>query len=199
MSLVLTFPDKRFKLQLEHPMSVADFYNYSHANPELVMELETDGSITVMSPVTFRSGKIENLFSAYLTIWSIETGLGEVFSSSTGFTLPDGSVRAPDTAWVSDEKIAQLSEEDQQSFAPLVPEFIVEVRSKTDRLPDLQTKMQDTWIGNGVHLAWLIDLANEQVFIYRADQSVEIVNGFASLLSGEQVLPGFSFDLKHIK
>lgn len=199
MSFALTFPAKRFKLQLEHPMSVADFYTYSHTNPELVMELETDGSITVTSPVTFYVGKIENLFSTYLGIWSIETGLGEVFSSSTGFTLPDGSVRAPDTAWVSDEKIAQLSEEDQQSFAALVPEFIVEIRSKTDRLKDLQTKMQETWIGNGVRLAWLVDLANEQVFIYRADQSVEVVIGFSSLLSGEQVLPGFSFDLKHIK
>lgn len=199
MSITLTLPDSRYRLSMEEKVDHEGFYAYSRAHPELLMELDNKGNIIIMSPVTHRSGKAESFFITYLNIWAIENDTGEVFSSSTGFTLPDGSVRSPDAAWVGNEKIEALPEAERDRFAAVVPDFIVEVRSKTDRLKVLQAKMQETWIGNGVQLGWLVDLENEQVYIYRADQSVGIIKGFDQTIDGEALLPGFQFDLSRLK
>ena len=172
-----------------------DFTNYSAAHPELVMEREPDGEITIMSPVHLKSGSRESRIGFYLSLFVLPRALGEVYSPSTGFTLPDGSVRSADAAFVSQEKLDTLSEEELNSFARIVPVFVVEVRSNTDQLGKLQTKMQATWIDNGVRLAWLIDPRNEISYIYRADGSEEVVAGFDQSLSGEDVLPEFVFEL----
>ncbi len=198
MSITLTLPDKRYRLVHDERIGLDFFYEYSQAHPELIMELDTDGTIIVISPVTLKSGKAEGIFITYINIWAIEHGMGEVFSSSTGFTLPDGSVRSPDAAWVSDEKMEKLPAEERNRFAALVPDFIVEVRSKTDRLKVLQAKMQETWIDNGVRLGWLVDLENEQVYVYRADGSIEVIKSFDESVSGEHILSGFSFDLRRL-
>ena len=198
MNQVLQLPDRPVSLVMEKPLTVAEFLTFSLANPELVMEREADGKINIMSPVGFRSGKVENLIATRLTLWSLERGAGEVLSSSTGFTLPDGSVRSPDAAWVSTEQLAGMEPEELDRFAAIVPEFVVEVRSKSDSLATLRDKMQQVWIANGTQLAWLIDLQDEQIFVYRSDGSVAIVESFSGELSGEDVLPDFRFDLTEL-
>ena len=110
--------------------------------------------------------------------------------------LPNGSDRSPDASWVKRERWEALTPEQQETFAPLSPDFVVELRSPSDSLKALQTKMQE-YMDNGVRLGWLIDRKNQRVEIYRQGQEVEIVSSPATL-SGEDVLPGFVLDLKDI-
>lgn len=121
---------------------------------------------------------------------------GQAFSSSTGFTLPDGSVRSPDTCYVSAEQLSGFTKEDLKHFAKIVPEFVVEVVSPSDELEDVEEKMRSTWIANGVQLGWLIDVDADKLWIYRADRSVELVTPLDRTIDGEDVLPGFTFDLR---
>jgi Uma2 family endonuclease len=120
--------------------------------------------------------------------------LGRTFDSSTGFILPDGSMRSPDIAWIINEKWDSLSAKEKQRFLPFAPDFLVEVLSPSDHLQPAQEKMQK-WIQNGARLAWLIVPKQQLSFIYRADSTVDKVEGFDKSLSGEDVLPGFAFDL----
>jgi Uma2 family endonuclease len=110
--------------------------------------------------------------------------------------LPDGSVRSSDGAWANSDKVNALSPEERKKFASLVPDFVIEIRSSSDRLSKLKSKMKDTWIKNGVRLAWLIDPIARKAYIYRADGSEEVIPNFNHVLSGEDVCPGFQLDLK---
>ena len=159
------------------------------------MEQEADGTITFLGPVGRKSGNRENQINAVLTMYEWEHP-GESFSSSTGFRLPDGSLRSPDAAYVSREKLDTIPEEEQDKYLRVVPDFVVEIRSRTDILKDLEGKMRDTWIANGVRLAWLVDVDEDKLWIYRADHSVELVTPLDRVVSGEEVLPGFTFDLQ---
>ncbi|MER0440845.1 Uma2 family endonuclease [Emticicia sp. W12TSBA100-4] len=137
-----------------------------------------------------------------MNIWKRRNG-GHVYDSSTGFRFVDGSVRSPDAAWVSEEKYAQISEEDRRKHLSVAPEFIVELmrdaaQSETDSLKDAQNKML-SYIENGVLLGWLINPKIETVYIYRADGTISKVEGFSQSLSGEKVLAGFEFDLSLLK
>ncbi len=118
--------------------------------------------------------------------------------SSAGFTLPDKSVRSPDTAWLSNEKWEALSLEERKKFGHVSPDFVVEVMSPSDDLPFLQNKME-MWIKNGVQLGWLIGTEEKAAYIYRADGSINKINSFNHILRGENVLPGFSFDLSILR
>lgn len=125
-----------------------------------------------------------------------------MYSSASGFDLPDGATKSPDVAWSSPETLAAAGAEtsDEDAFVRVVPDFVAEVRSKTDRLKRLQIKMTDVWIANGVRLAWLIDPYEEKVYIYRPGREVETVQGFSGqALSVQEVLPGFSFPLEKMK
>ena len=123
-----------------------------------------------------------------------------VFSPSTGFDLPDGSTKSPDVAWISKEKTEQLyTQQIEEKFISIIPDFIAELRSKSDQLKKLQKKVKETWIKNGVRLAWLIDPYEEKAYIYRADGSREVITGFDRQLSGEEVLPGFVLDLSRFR
>ncbi|MEM7575157.1 MAG: Uma2 family endonuclease [Bacteroidota bacterium] len=195
MSFSLKLPQDRVSMRTDREMTDQEFLEFCLTNKELFIEREKDGTISIMSPVTYRSGKAESKFQLYLGIWALEYG-GEVFSSATGFTLPDGSVKSPDAACISDPKLSALGREEQDRFAKIVPDFVVEVRSKSDRLKQLQRKMTEAWIANGVQLAWLVDLEQQKVFVYRPDGSVSLTEGFQNQLQGESVLPGFTFDLR---
>ncbi|MCP9236242.1 Uma2 family endonuclease [Lewinella sp. JB7] len=157
-------------------------------------ELEVDGRLKIMSPVGGLSGNRENEFNADLTLYARAQG-GKAFSASTGFRLPDGSIRSPDAAYLSDAQLSQLSPEQFEKFIPAGPVFIIEVLSVSDGLREAETKMRDTWIANGVRLAWLADVDNQRLWIYRADHSVELVSPLDRTITGEDVLPGFTFDL----
>jgi Uma2 family endonuclease len=131
-----------------------------------------------------------------LGIWNRQTRLGKTFSSSTVFTLPNGSKRSPDAAWVELSRWESLSKEERKKFALLAPDFVIELRSETDRLPPLQLKMAE-YRDNGVRLGWLINPRDRQVEIYRLDCDVEVLADPLTL-SGEDVLPGFTLDLSPI-
>jgi Uma2 family endonuclease len=124
---------------------------------------------------------------------------GEVFDSSTGFTLPDRSILSPDASWIANEKFAALSDEEKDRFAAICPDFVIELRSKSDSLVELQNKMI-SWIKNGVELAWLIDTKGQTSYIYRSKSpDVETIQGFNAKLIGEGLMDGFILDLSLIK
>jgi Uma2 family endonuclease len=177
----------------------ATFKAFCQENPELRVELEPDGTLTIMPPTHFDSGHFELEIAGELRNYAKKQGTGLAFGSSAGFKLPDGSTRAADAAWVSNEQVARLTPKERKSFARVVPEFVVELRSDTDRLAHLKGKMTNAWIANGVRLAWLIDPVEQKAYIYRADGSIQVVTDFTSKLNGENVLPGFEFDLGLLK
>ncbi len=193
--LVQLPPDRSATLSFDRTLSLAEFTEFCVQNPELVVEREPDGKITIMTPVGFLSGRRELRLGAYLTIWAIENGMGDTASSSTGFTLPNGSVRCPGAVWISDERLAAVPKEELESFPALVPDFVAEIRSKSDDDRPLQRKMEETWMAQGVRLGWLIDSYLGEVRIYRPETETEVLPIEGTILSGEDVMPGFSFDL----
>lgn len=126
--------------------------------------------------------------------------MGKVFDSSTEFRLPNGAKRSPDASWIKLERWEALSREDRQRFPPLCPDFVVELRSRTDSLDELRAKMRE-YRDNNSRLGWLIDPQTPLVEIYRPNRDVETINFSLEeppTLSGEEVLPGFVLDLAPI-
>lgn len=185
---------------LQNPLSREEFIALAGQFPELRMEREADGKVTVMSPVKKGSGRRESGVIFFVFLWYYQNRKGEVYSSSTGIELPDGAVKSPDCAWVSDERLAGLPEDADENFLQVMPDFLVEVRSSTDRIASLKKKMVNVWMKNGVRLAWLIDPYMEKAWIYREGQPVEELSGFEGrVLSGEEVMPGMELPLMELK
>ncbi len=172
------------------------FYQLCVANPEHLLELTAEGVLILMAPVGGESGNREMELGTDLTIWNRQTRLGKVFSSSTIFKLPLGGKRSPDAAWVEISRWNALDTESRQKFPPLAPDFVIELRSRTDGLAELQEKMIE-YQNNGVRLGFLINPQEQQVEIYRIGREVEIVQS-PTKVSGEEVLPGFVLDLSSI-
>lgn len=171
------------------------FKRFCAANPDLRIEQDKDKNVIVMAPTFSESGWINTRLIGEVYIWNKTTKLGYDFDSSTGFRLPNGAKRSPDVSWIAKERWEALSQAEQEDFAPICPDFCIELRSKTDRLKIVQAKVRE-YIDNGCRLGWLIDPIEKQTHIYRQNGSIEIINGFDKKLSGENVLPGFEFDLK---
>ena len=131
-----------------------------------------------------------------LGLWARENGNGAAFSSSAGFTLPNGALRSPGASWILKSRLAELTEEQKDGFAPISPDFVIELRADADNPSVLRRKM-DEYMDNGVRLGWLIDTVDYLIYIYRPGAAVEILEGPESL-SGEPVLPGFTLDLNPI-
>jgi Uma2 family endonuclease len=172
------------------------FYQLCVTNPEQPLELTAQGVLIVMSPVGGESGKREFRLSGQLFTWNESSELGEAFSSSTIFKLPLGSKRSPDVAWIERSRWDAITSEEREKFPPLAPDFVIELRSRTDNLSDLQEKMAE-YQANGVRLGWLINPQQQQVEIYRLGQAVEVIQSPLTL-NGESVLPGFTLDLRKI-
>ena len=164
--------------------------------PDLRIELTREGEIILMPPTFTKTGIQNAKLSGRLLIWNEATGSGETFDSSTLFLLPNGAKRSPDAAWVEKSRWEALTEDEQEGIAPICPDFVSELRSRTDRLSTLQKKMRE-YRDNGAKLGWLIDPVSRRVEVYRPGQEVEILDNPASV-SGEPVLPGFTLDLKGI-
>ncbi|NJM57286.1 MAG: Uma2 family endonuclease [Synechococcales cyanobacterium RU_4_20] len=162
-------------------------------NEALRFEMTAQGDLIVMPPVGGTSGNRESDLNADVQIWNRRSRLGKVFSSSTVFRLPNGAKRSPDVAWVEQSRWEALSKEDQEKFPPIAPDFVIELRSRTDRLASLQAKMQE-YLDNGVRLGWLINPQDQQVEVY-ALEAVTVTLPLPTQLSGAAVLPGFVLDL----
>ena len=171
------------------------FYQLCLRNPELQLERNPQGELIIMSPVGGESGKKEADLIFDIGNWNHQTKLGVVFSSSTIFSLPKGGDRSPDVAYVSLERWESLTPEEREGFPPICPDFVIELRSKSDRLKPLQEKMPE-YLASGLKLGWLINPQQKQVEIYRPNQTVEIVNMPVNL-SGEDVLPELNITLDY--
>jgi len=165
-------------------------------NPDARLERARDGTLVLMPP-TGADGSRRNLnLAIQIGAWNEAARLGVAFDSSGGFELPDGSVRAADAAWVSLPRRQRLTQAQRKTFAPLCPDFVVELRSPSDRMADLREKMID-YIANGVRLGWLIDPYEKRVEAYRPDREVEELLAPESL-AADDVLPGFLLKLAPI-
>ncbi|MEH2037652.1 Uma2 family endonuclease [Nostoc sp.] len=183
-------------LKLKIDLTDEQFFQMCQKNRDYRFERTASGELLIMPPTGSDTGNRNFDMVVELGIWNKQTKLGKGFDSSTGFTLPNGAERSPDVSWVKIERWNALTAEQQEKFAPICPDFVVELRSRTDSLKELQEKMQE-YIENGTQLGWLIDRKNKRVEIYRPGKDVEILDNPASL-SGENVLPGFVLDLQEI-
>ncbi|MEH1781346.1 MAG: Uma2 family endonuclease [Nostoc sp.] len=183
-------------LKLKIDLTDDQFFQMCQQNRDYRFERTASGELLIMPPTGSDTGRRNVKITTQLDIWNSDTNLGEVFDSSTGFILPNGAERSPDASWIKIERWNALTPEQQEKFAPICPDFVVELRSPSDSLKDLQEKMQE-YIENGAQLGWLIDRKNKRVEIYRPGEDVEILNNPTSL-SGENVLPGFVLNLQQI-
>ncbi len=178
------------------PITEEQFYQLCLNNPELRIERSALGEITIMPPAFSDTGNRNFKISHQVGTWAEQDGTGEVFDSSAGFMLTNGATRSPDTAWILTDRWNALTPEQQASFAPIVPDFVIELRSASDTLEGLQEKMQE-YIENGVRLGLLIDRKSRRVHRYRPGQSPEILENPESV-SCEPELPGFALKMAKI-
>ncbi|WP_377478326.1 MAG: Uma2 family endonuclease [Microcoleus anatoxicus] len=183
-------------LELTLELTDEQFFQLCQNNRDLRFERTANGELIIMSPTGSETGRRNSGLNFQLTAWNIQNNLGVVFDSSSGFKLPDGSDISPDSAWVRRDRWDALTPEQKEKFAPICPDFVVELRSASDSLEKLRAKMK-VYIKNGAKLGWLLDRKNRQVEISRPDRDVEIIYSPVTL-SGEDVLPGFVLDLSDI-
>jgi Uma2 family endonuclease len=180
------------------PFIVTDdeFVELTKANPELRFERLATGEVTIMPPTGSDAGVSSGGVFAQLWSWNNQNRSGYCFDSSTGFRLPDGAIRSPDAAWVPKERYEALAPALRRGFAPICPDFVVEVVSPSDDLETVQAKLRE-YILNGARLGWLIDPETRRVEIYQPGESVTVFDDPATM-AGEPVLPGFILDLSRV-
>lgn len=178
------------------PMSTEEFYRFCQANRALRIERTATGEIIVLPPAVADVGHRNFNLIGQLGLWVEQDGTGLGFDSSTGFTLPNGAVRSPDASWIRAEKWETLSDSEKASFAPICPDFVIELRSKSDTIKGLKTKMEE-YLANGVSLGWLIDRCNKTVHIYRPNQTPQILEN-PDVVNGDPELPGFQLPMAKI-
>ncbi len=196
MNLVLDSIDLPIRIRTARPMSDDELLEFCRVNELARVERDANGELIVMSPTGTEGGGMESEVGGALFVWARADGRGRYFGPNTGFTLPDGSVRAADAAWVSWQRWNAIAAEDRKGYAKLCPEFVIEVRSPSDALPTLQEKMK-MWTGNGVESAWLVDPQRKVVEIYRAGEAPEIHQNPSSV-QGTGSVRGFELVLAHI-
>ncbi|WP_310488160.1 Uma2 family endonuclease, partial [Chamaesiphon sp. VAR_69_metabat_338] len=174
-----------------------EFEKLCQDNPDRSFELTANGELVIMPPVGGESGNFESELGGELFVWNRQTGLGKIFSSSTVFVLPNGAQRSPDAAWVELSRWEALTPEQRKKFPPLAPDFVIELRSATDRLPPLREKMEE-YRAQGVRLGLLIDPQQKQVEIYRSSLDDAQASGHEPQLlespteiDCSEVMPGF--------
>ncbi|MEL6604848.1 MAG: Uma2 family endonuclease [Cyanobacteria bacterium J06614_10] len=177
-------------------MTTEQFYEFCALNPELRIERTAIGEVIVMPPAFSDTGNRNFKLSVALGIWAEKDGTGEGFDSSTGFTLPSGATRSPDASWIKSERWNALTDAQKSSFAPICPDFVIELRSSSDTLLELQEKMTE-YIENGVQLGLLIDRKNRQVHLYRSGSEPQVLDNPISI-SCDPELPGFQLVMEKI-
>jgi Uma2 family endonuclease len=185
-------------LRLEPVIDMSDeqFFELCQLNRDLRLERTSQGDLVIMPPTGSETGGINFKLGGVFYHWVEADGTGVGFDSSTGFTLPNGAMRSPDLAWVKRERWEGLTPEQRKVFAPLCPDFVLELRSPSDALVTVQAKMQE-YLDNGARLGWLIDPIEQKVYIYRPQTPVERLDN-PQIISGDLVLPGFVLDLGRV-
>jgi Uma2 family endonuclease len=177
-------------------MSADSFFDFCQLNSHLRIERTATGKLVIMAPAGSETGNRNFKLIQQLANWTDQDGSGIGFDSSAGFILPNGATRSPDASWITLTRWNSLSAEQKTKFAPICPDFVVELRSPSDSLKLLQDKMQE-YIDNGASLGWLIDRTTRQVFIYTLDNKVKTLDN-PQTISGDPVLSGFVLNLANI-
>ncbi len=190
LPIVLDFRDVLKKINDD------EFEDFCRHNPDVEIELTKEGELVIMPPTGGETGirnftLIGNFFN-----WLEKDKSGVGFDSSTVFVLPSGAKRSPDLAWAKNEKWNALSAEEKKKFPPLCPDFVVELRSPSDSLVNLQNKMKE-YIENGAALGWLIDPLEKKVHVYHPDAETEVLDN-PKQVGGEPLLKGFCLNVKKL-
>ncbi|MGL4375591.1 MAG: Uma2 family endonuclease [Microcoleaceae cyanobacterium] len=185
-------------LQMSPVLEMTDdqFFALCQNNRDYRFERSAKGELIIMPPTGSETGNRNFNLTVQLGIWSQKDGTGIGFDSSAGFTLPNGASRSPDASWMTLEKWQSIPPEKQTKFAPVCPDFVVELRSPSDSLSHLKEKLQE-YIDNGASLGLLLDRKNRQVYVYRPQQEVEYLDN-PKRVSCEPFLKGFSLELESI-
>lgn len=190
LPIVLNFQEVVGKL------SDDDFESFCRHNPEMEIELTKGGELVIMPPTGGETG-IRNFFLIFeFGKWLEKHQSGAAFDSSTVFKLPNGAKRSPDLAWIKSERWKQLTDEEREKFPPLCPDFVVELRSPSDSIKNLQNKMTE-YMENGAALGWLIDPSEKKVYVYRQNAETEILDDPAKV-SGAPLLKGFVLNVRKL-
>lgn len=191
-------PATTLRLNLRPVMELTDerLYLLCQANRELRFERTAQGELLLMAPTAGETGRRNAKLTQHLANWADMDGSGLVFDSSTGFVLPNGAMRSPDAAWLRRSRWESLKPDQKQTFIPLCPDFVIELRSGTDSLQALQDKLQE-YIHNGALLGWLIDPQYRRVYVYRPGVPVKFLEK-VNAISGDPELPGFVLDLSQV-
>lgn len=183
-------------LPMAKQFSDDEFLEFCQLNRDLRIERTAEGRLSILPPTGFDTGRRNVEMTRQLADWAIDDGTGVAGESSTGFRLPNGAVRAPGASWIRADRLATVLPDAAEGFLPLCPDFVLELRSPTDRLATVQAKMVE-YMENGAELGWLIDPSDRTVHIYRPGKPVERLRAPASV-SGEDVLPGFELLLGEV-
>lgn len=190
-SILFTFDVRSLKL------TDAAFYEFCQRNKDFRFEMDKRGNLIIMPPTFLETSRKNAKINVRLGAWAEKDNTGIAFESDGMFTLPNGAKRAPDAFWILKERYFALSQtEREERFARIAPDFVIELRSKSDNLRKLQNKMRE-YIENGVRLGWVIDPSEKRVHVYRGDKTIEILND-PKTVSGEDVLKNFELDLTEI-
>ena len=198
-STLFVYPSEPMELdfgKLLKPMDDDEFFAFCQRHKDLRIERDKHGEITIMPPTGAETGGKNFTLAVKFGIWAEKDGTGKGFDSSTGFTLPNGAKRSPDLSWIKLERWNALPPEKRKKFAPICPDFVVEIRSETDSLPKLKAKMQE-YIANGASLGWLIDATKRKVYVYHPSAEVEILDNPHNI-SGAPLLRGFTLNIQEV-
>ena len=186
-------------LQMPDNLQMTDeqFFEFCQVNRDYRIERNKNGEISIMSPTGGTTGYRGGNIFGQVWVWSEQDGTGICFDSSTGFKLSTGADRSPDASWMKLERWNSLTQQQQDKFVPLCPDFIIELRSASDRLKPLKEKMQEYMREPGARLGWLIDRQERKVYIYRPGMEEECLDN-PDTISGESVLPGFVLNMSKV-
>jgi Uma2 family endonuclease len=196
VQIVAARRDLPLRIRPRVPLSDDALFEFCQRNRDLRIERTSEGDLIVMSPTGAETGRRNFTLTSLFGAWVVRDGTGVGFDSSTGFVLPNGAERAPDVAWLRKSRWEALTVEQRRRFAPLCPDFVIELRSPSDDLEELHAKMRE-YADNGAALGWLIDPDAKRVWVYRPGEEPEALEA-PPTLTGEPVLPGFVLDLAAI-
>lgn len=175
----------------EGSLDDAQFAELCRLNPELDIERNAFGELLIMSPTGSKTGHWNSMLNGLLFVWNQNSEMGKTFDSSTGFRLPNGAIYGPDAAWVARARWEELSAAEQETFAPLAPDFVIELRSRYDDLGTLKAKVEE-FMACGCRLAWLVDPYDRMTWVYEVEKTEPSAVPFVEELDGGEVLPGFA-------
>ena len=190
------FPESGPVRIMAESMSEEEFFEFCQLNSELRIERDANGQIIIMSPTGSETGNRNSELLLEIGFWNRKCGLGKVFDSSTGFRLPNGAVLSPDVSWIANERWEALTEKERKKFAPITPDFVLELLSEEQLLYELQDKMEE-YLSCGCRLGWLVDPRSRTTYVYLPGAQPIAVT-FDQVLTGGDVLPGLVVKLGEV-